>query len=168
MSMHGEDLVSQMGQHGLQESSENDSQHPQLDHPDNIDGKPKEMLKLLRTSFLLFRIISIIKSHLYLFVRLPPPPRNKYLIWCYAHESTFVNDQLSLRVLQLIDCTLPTVVVNIYISSTVNPTRVLRKTWIPITPSITSSQLKSVSTAIYYPVCLLAWPKFGKTKRFPT
>lgn len=41
MSMHAEDLVNQMGTHGMNESSENDSQHPTMDHPDNIDGKQK-------------------------------------------------------------------------------------------------------------------------------
>lgn len=41
MSMHPEDMSSMLSSHGLSltENSENDSQHHQLDHSDNIDGE---------------------------------------------------------------------------------------------------------------------------------
>lgn len=38
MSLHGDDLVNAVSQ-SMQESADNDSQHPPMDHSDNIDGK---------------------------------------------------------------------------------------------------------------------------------
>lgn len=39
LSLHAEDMTSVSLGGGAQESPDNDSQHPSLDHPDNIDGK---------------------------------------------------------------------------------------------------------------------------------
>lgn len=41
MPMHPEDMSNLLSSHALSlsENSENDSQHPHLDHSDNIDGK---------------------------------------------------------------------------------------------------------------------------------
>uniref|UniRef100_A0A6B2EDU8 Sex determination protein fruitless n=1 Tax=Phlebotomus kandelakii TaxID=1109342 RepID=A0A6B2EDU8_9DIPT len=47
MSLHPEDMTSLLPAHGLQvESSENDSQHPQMDHSDNIDGSKAWHMRL--------------------------------------------------------------------------------------------------------------------------
>ncbi|XP_055699932.1 sex determination protein fruitless isoform X2 [Phlebotomus papatasi] len=84
MSLHPEDMTSLLPAHGLQvETSENDSQHPQMDHSDNIDGGRNILQPLMVAS----------RGHHN--IHPPPPPGPTHQVTSAGHQGHLVSQHHS-------------------------------------------------------------------------